>query len=124
MLPKHLKLGIKTGKPIKRFSKVHFRLDNNSPSPTLVPGHNAFPIHPTLNRTLTIREAARIQTIPDHIIFSGPIINQGLQAGNAFPPLVAQIIAERLSRIVRNGWDQEQITKLAKYSMLKTFEVA
>ena len=124
LLPKHLKLGIKTGKPIKRFSKVHFRLDNNSPSPTLVPGHNAFPIHPTLNRTLTIREAARIQTIPDHIIFSGPIINQGLQAGNAFPPLVAQIIAERLSRIVRNGWDKEQITKLAKYSMLKTFEVA
>ncbi len=46
-LPEHLKYS-RTGKLIKSFSKVLFRLDRNQPSHTLVPGHSAFPIHPWL----------------------------------------------------------------------------
>ena len=37
----------------------------------MVPGNNAFPVHPTENRSLTQREAARIQTFPDNFIFKG-----------------------------------------------------
>jgi DNA (cytosine-5)-methyltransferase 1 len=111
-------MGTKTGKPIKNFSHVFKRLHRNKPSSTMVPGHNAFPVHPWLNRTLTIREAARIQTFPDNYEFFGPIIKQGLQVGNAFPPMLAQLIAERLKRIVSNNWTPETITDLAKYSML------
>ncbi|MDY0202272.1 MAG: DNA cytosine methyltransferase [Tenuifilaceae bacterium] len=118
-LPQHLKVGIKTGKPIKNFSHVFKRLHRDKPSSTMVPGHNAFPVHPWLNRTLTIREAARIQTFPDSYEFVGPIIHQGFQVGNAFPPMLAQLIAERLKRIVTNNWTPDTITDLAKYSMLE-----
>lgn len=117
-LPEKLRYGVKTKKPIKKFSHVHYRLHPDKPAPTLVPGHNAFPVHPSLDRTLTIREAARIQTFPDWVEFTGPIINQGLQVGNAFPPLVAQIFAERIMRVTNNGWSKESVTKLAKYSMI------
>jgi len=84
----------------------------------MVPGHNAFPIHPTLDRTLTIREVARIQTFPDEHIFVGPIINRGKQVGNAFPPLLASMIGNRLLRTIRNEWTKESITDSAVYSMI------
>lgn len=118
-LPEHLKTGTKTGKPIANFSHVYKRLDRKKPSLTIVPGHNAFPVHPVLNRTLTVREAARIQTFPDHYQFVGPIINQCLQVGNAFPCLVAQIFGERLRTVINNEWKEENTTHLAKYSMLE-----
>lgn len=117
-LPMKLRIGQKTGKPIANFSHVFKRLDRNEPSGTIVPGHNAFPVHPTLNRTLTVREAARIQTFPDKYEFTGPIINQCLQVGNAFPPLVAQIFADRLRTIINKKWELSNTTHLAKYSML------
>lgn len=119
VLPEHLKIGTKTGKPIANFSHVFKRLDRKKPSNTIVPGHNAFPVHPTLNRTLTVREAARIQTFPDDFEFVGPIINQCLQVGNAFPCLVAQIFGERLRTVINKEWDEDSTTHLAKYSMLE-----
>lgn len=122
-LPKHLRNGTKTGKPISNYSHVFKRLHRKKPSGTIVPGHNAFPVHPTLNRTLTVREAARIQTFPDHYEFVGPIINQCLQVGNAFPPLVAQIFGERLRTVVNKDWSEESTTHYAKYSMLEQKEL-
>ena len=119
ILPKHLRNGTKTGKPISNFSHVFKRLHRQKPSCTIVPGHNAFPVHPTLNRTLTVREAARIQTFPDNYEFVGPIINQCLQVGNAFPPLVAQIFGERLRTVVNKDWSADSTTHYAKYSMLE-----
>lgn len=118
-LPEHLKIGTKTGKPISNYSHVFKRLDRKKPSNTIVPGHNALPVHPTLNRTLTVREAARIQTFPDHYEFIGPIINQVLQVGNAFPCLVAQIFGERIRTVVNKDWKIDNTTHLAKYSMLE-----
>lgn len=117
-LPMHLKLGTKTGKPVANFSHVFRRLDRNKPSGTIVPGHNALPVHPFLNRTLTVREAARIQTFPDNFEFCGPIINQCLQVGNAFPCIVAQTFGERLRTIVNNDWKEGDETNLATYSMI------
>lgn len=78
-----------TGK-VKNYSHIYKRLHRNEPANTLVPGHNAFPIHPTLNRTLTVREAARIQTFPDSHTFCGTRQQQCIQVGNAVPPLLAE----------------------------------
>lgn len=118
-LPERLRIGTKTGKPIQNFSHVFFRLDRNKPSPTIVPGHNALPVHPTLNRTLTVREAARIQTFPDDFKFYGPIINQCLQVGNAFPCIVAQTFGERLRTVINKEWNTDSATTLAMKSMLE-----
>lgn len=118
-LPPSLRLGTKTNKPVANFSHVFFRLSRFEPSPTIVPGHNAFPVHPFLNRTLTVREAARIQTFPDSFEFVGPIINQCLQVGNAFPCIVAQSFGERLRTIINKKWSGASETKLAKKSMLE-----
>lgn len=118
-LPEYLKLGTKTGKPISNFSHVFYRLDRKKPAPTIVPGHNALPVHPFLNRTLTVREAARIQTFPDEFQFTGPIINQCLQVGNAFPCIVGQTFGERLRTVVNKEWSVDETTQLAKKSMLE-----
>ena len=75
---------------VSNYSHDYKRLARNKPSTTMVPGHNAFPIHPTLNRTLTAREAARIQTFPDTHVFFGTRQEQCIQVGNAVPPKMAE----------------------------------
>ena len=52
--------------------------------------------HPTLNRCITVREAARIQSFPDDFIFYGKKSSQMKQVGNAVPPLVGKAIAESI----------------------------
>lgn len=56
-------------------------------------------IHPVLNRTLTPREAARIQSFPDSFEFLGPKSSITTQIGNAVPPKLAYFLAE-LTKII------------------------
>ena len=89
----------KTG-VVSNYSHVFKRLDRKKPSTTMVPGHNAFPIHPTLNRTLTAREAARIQTFPDDHIFFGTRQEQCIQVGNAVPPKMAEPFIRKIREYI------------------------
>ena len=52
--------------------------------------------HPFLNRAITPREAARLQSFDDSFIFYGDKRSIGRQIGNAVPPLLAKAIADRI----------------------------
>ena len=52
--------------------------------------------HPFLDRCITTREAARIQSFPDTFRFYGTKTSQMKQVGNAVPPLLAKAIAEQI----------------------------
>ena len=50
--------------------------------------------HPTQNRCITVREAARIQSFPDDFVFYGTKTSQMKQVGNAVPPRFAYAVAK------------------------------
>ena len=93
-------------------------MHRNEPSITLVPGHNAFPIHPWLNRLITAREAARIQTFPDNLILKGSSKDQCIQVGNAFPCLLAELLGDIINKTETNNWTKDNVSSLANYSLL------
>jgi DNA (cytosine-5)-methyltransferase 1 len=82
------------------FDDKYKRLDEDGLSRTIT-AHIAkdgyWYIHPWQNRTLTVREAARLQTFPDRFRFAGPPSAAFRQIGNAVPPA----LAERLGQAVR-----------------------
>lgn len=100
-IPEHLIYGARSDfkeSKIKNFSHVYKRLHRQKPASTMVPGHNAFPLHPTENRSLTVREAARIQSFPDDVVFCGNRQEQCIQVGNAVPVKLAYELAKHIRK--------------------------
>lgn len=59
-------------------------------------------IHPSQDRTITIREAARLQTFPDWFRFAGPPSAAFRQIGNAVPPRLGRVIGEGLRQALND----------------------
>ena len=60
--------------------------------------------HPTQDRVISVREAARIQSFPDRHCFEGTLTQQYAQVGNAVPPLIAEALGKTLVDMIdKNG---------------------
>ena len=66
---------------------------------TLIAGHRAMPVHPWLDRTISVREGAVIQGFPTEYFFCGPRSEQPLQVANAVPPPLAAAVATHLRKV-------------------------
>lgn len=96
LLPEDLKIS-------KFYSRgATMRLDGNQPSPTLVPGHSNFPVHPKEHRSITVREAATITGFPLKYKFFGNHSKRCEHVGNAVPPPLARALAQSCKKVLDN----------------------
>jgi len=70
-------------------------------------------IHPTEDRTLSVRECARAQSFPDRFRFVGSRSEQYKQVGNAVPPLLARAVAVSVRRMIEAAKGERPVGRLA-----------
>ena len=99
-LPKRLQTG-------SIHSGAYGRINPNLPSRTLTTRFDTpsvgFVTHPFENRTITVREGARIQTFPDDFEFLGTKMSQYKQIGNAVPVQLAYEVSKGVKKML-NGF--------------------
>lgn len=86
--------------PERTQSSIYKRLSYKDTSGTVTNARKSMWIHPTKDRALSIREAARLQSFPDSFEFKGSKDEQYQQIGNAVPPMMARAIAEKVLELV------------------------
>ena len=107
LLPEHR--NVDRENPGATIFKDRFRVQlKNDPSMTVTShmskdGHAFIHYDPLQCRSLTVREAARLQTFPDSYVFLGSKTSQYTQVGNAVPPYLAKQIADTVGSILQNA---------------------
>ena len=81
---------------------VYGIMEYDKPSPTITGGCLCYTKgrfgHPTQNRAISVREAARLQTFPDDFIFEDLVTSAGLQIGNAVPVKLVEASGREFTR--------------------------
>jgi len=97
-VPPHLR-------PTSGYPNSYKRIVLDEPSPTITRNFttpsSANCIHPLVDRALTLREGARLQSFPDDYEFVGSFTDKRLLIGNAVPPLLSFSIAKELLKLFR-----------------------
>lgn len=87
---------------------VYGRMKLDEPAPCVTCGCRSASkgryVHPTQNRTITPREAARLQCFPDSFVFLGNYFSWGMQIGNAMPVLLAETVAASVKDVIFNQY--------------------
>ncbi|MDF5796978.1 DNA cytosine methyltransferase [Pseudomonas aeruginosa] len=96
------------------------RMDPAQPSKTIV-SHMAKDtyafVHPFRPRTLSVREAARVQSFPDDYRFGSVGLVDGFRVvGNAVPPLLSLQFAERVAQVLALVYQQQNNVEAADHS--------
>ncbi|MEQ1761537.1 MAG: DNA cytosine methyltransferase [Pyrinomonadaceae bacterium] len=103
-LPDHLQLNCHRTNSRHRHLDVYGRMSWDKPAPTITARFDSFSRgrfgHPVLDRTITLREGARLQTFKDDFIFQGTKTEVAKQIGNAVPPILARALAERIKNCI------------------------
>ena len=86
---------------------IYLRLNYDEPCGTVVNVRKSMWIHPVLNRAISVREAARLQTFPDSFVFYGSKDKQYQQVGNAVPPIMAKAIAKKLATLLEKASEEK-----------------
>lgn len=88
-----------------RHLDTYGRMAWDKPAPTITARFDSFSRgrfgHPVLDRTITLREGARLQTFPDDFEFLGNKVQIARQIGNAVPPVLAEKIAKEIKECFR-----------------------
>ena len=86
----------------KGYSDAWKRVYWDKPSPTVKENHGGVFIHPKVNRVMTARELARLQTFPDDFVFAGSKKWQLVQIGNAVPANMSKAVALCVKKMIKD----------------------
>lgn len=98
LLPKGMKLAHK-GDHTKRYGRVEADGLASTILTKCDPHWGAY-FHYEQDRSFTVREAARLQSFPDHFVFYGNMAEQFAQVGNAVPPLLAKAVGLSIKKLM------------------------
>lgn len=103
-----IRSGIVPPYPDNKFPNKWRKMEPNSPARTLLAhlgkdGYSHIHYDSKQARTISVREAARLQSFPDGFIFSGTMNPAFKQIGNAVPPLLAKSIGQMVLKTIQSG---------------------
>lgn len=99
-LPYKLLTDEDTFKEKDHFSNYYYRFEKDAPAKTIVTIDKTLLIHPIYDRTLSVREGARLQGFDDSYIFKGILDSQYQQIADAVSPIISECIANKIKEYI------------------------
>lgn len=98
--------------PSRTQNTIYKKLVYDKPSDTVVNVRKSMWIHPKLNRAISAREAARLQSFPDDYCFKGTKDAVYQQIGNAVPPILGRAVAEKVLELLKCEEEYDKLSDI------------